>query len=266
MKLCRIRIRFDSLFAALVITCVTRRTEATRFERMQHARSMRKAATLVYMLPIYRLDQCAACGYRDQGTRAKGGNSVGCAECGTMRRVPVNRPTTGRDDPRATRPARGRPWKSGNPYQFSEQPAAPAAPAQRSRPAPVTRPRTKAPAPTPRPARGSLTGPKMREFGPQRPCEQCSKESRRNSYGLWDGAVVKVEVKENGQWVDSSDLCMFHLTQLTQIVHARPGISIRIRETGFLYDAHAECVHSGMDYDRGSRGYHCSTCHSVWRL
>ena len=228
------------------------------------------------MLPIYRLATCATCGEENQGTRAKAGNSVRCVGCDTMRRVPMGRPEHGPDDPHAVLPTRGMPFAPGNPYRIQPPAAVPAgawstsvrpAPVRPVQPAPrraaVAAPRRSA---TARPVRRSLTGPRIVEFGSHRPCEQCSNEGVRNSQGVWNGAVVKVEVKQNGQWKDNSDLCMFHLTRLTEVVKGRPEFSIRVRETGFIYDAHADCVHSGMDYDRDYGGYRCSTCGSVWRL
>jgi hypothetical protein len=79
------------------------------------------------MLPLFELSECQTCGHEHQGTRAKAGNSVACAGCGTMRRVPTDRPTAGPDDPRATRPVRGRPLKAGNPwrYQAEDEPSRP---------------------------------------------------------------------------------------------------------------------------------------------
>lgn len=101
------------------------------------------------MLPLIRLPECQNCGTHDQGTRAKGGNSVRCSGCGTMRRVPHDRRTWGEDDPRATRPQRGRPLRPGHPYRFRPgnragaptrpEPAAPASTAEQpaAEPAPV---------------------------------------------------------------------------------------------------------------------------------
>jgi hypothetical protein len=73
------------------------------------------------MLPLYCLKPCPTCGQVGQGTRAKPGNSVRCESCRTMRRVPHDRPMFGPDDPRASRPLRGRPLTAGNPYRFEPQ-------------------------------------------------------------------------------------------------------------------------------------------------
>lgn len=70
------------------------------------------------MLPIYLLAPCNTCGYDSQGTRAKGGVSVQCTVCRTMRRVPMDRPLDGPDDPYATRPSRGIPLPKGHPWRF----------------------------------------------------------------------------------------------------------------------------------------------------
>lgn len=69
-------------------------------------------------LPLIQLPDCPHCFTSGQGTRAKGGNSVRCAGCGVMRRVPGDRRTHGTDDPRASVPVRGRPLKPGHPYRF----------------------------------------------------------------------------------------------------------------------------------------------------
>ena len=94
-------------------------------------------------LPLFALDPCPHCGIRNQGTRAKPGNAVRCAGCKAMRRVPSDRPTAGADDPRATRPARGRPLAPGNPTRFQPEPSAgpkpaPKQPAAPARPRPAT--------------------------------------------------------------------------------------------------------------------------------
>jgi len=102
------------------------------------------------MLPIFALSPCNACGHQGQGTRAKGGSSVRCAGCRTMRRVPADRPTTGPDDQQASVPQRGRPFPPGHPWRFqaSDDPPAPrTAPARRTLPKPP-----RAPRPTPRQA------------------------------------------------------------------------------------------------------------------
>lgn len=69
-------------------------------------------------LPLIQLPDCPHCHMSEQGTRAKGGNSVRCIGCGTMRRVPMDRRMTGPDDPRANVPVRGRPLEPGHPWRF----------------------------------------------------------------------------------------------------------------------------------------------------
>lgn len=106
------------------------RTGADSATRILYARSMRGERILILMLPLFELSECQTCGHEHQGTRAKAGNSVACAGCGTMRRVPTDRPTAGPDDSQATRPVRGRPLKTGNRWRYQSQDSAP-------RPAPV---------------------------------------------------------------------------------------------------------------------------------
>lgn len=119
------------------------------------------------MLPLVCLPECATCGTDNQGTRAKGGNSVRCSGCGTMRRVPMDRREVGPDDQRATRPRRGRPLEPGHPYRFqpsTEPRPAPAtttpSPPARERQRPAQSPQRPIPArrpePAPRPAGVSL--------------------------------------------------------------------------------------------------------------
>lgn len=106
------------------------------------------------MLPLISLPDCPHCGQENQGTRAKGGNSVRCAGCGTMRRVPMDRRTWGDDDQWATRPVRGRPLKPGHPYRFQ-----PSTEPRQPRPAPAPRPRQSEPEPAPTPVRRSAPAP-----------------------------------------------------------------------------------------------------------
>lgn len=96
------------------------------------------------MLPLIRLPECPHCGTKNQGTRAKAGNSVRCTGCDTMRRVPMDRRTYGDDDPRATRPVRGKPLQPGHPYRF--QPGNTSGPAGKPRTGPATTQQRQAPA------------------------------------------------------------------------------------------------------------------------
>lgn len=129
------------------------------------------------MLPIFALSPCNACGHKHQGTRAKGGSSVRCAGCRTMRRVPADRPTFGPDDSQASVPQRGRPFPPGHPYRFqaSDDPPAPrTAPARQAlsepprapRQAPQTARRT-VPAARPAPAGGASLADLFKVFAPQ---------------------------------------------------------------------------------------------------
>ena len=73
------------------------------------------------MLPLYALSDCPHCGYSLQGTRARGGSVTPCRHCRRNRKVPINRPQTGPDDPFARPPRSGRPFEKGNPYRFTSQ-------------------------------------------------------------------------------------------------------------------------------------------------
>jgi hypothetical protein len=150
------------------------------------------------MLPLHAFTECATCGHRRQGTRAKAGSSVRCTGCGTMRRVPADRPTSGPDDPRATVPIRGRPLRPGNPWRIPPgrqsprtAPARPPAPARRAGPAAARQ----APVPAPqRPGRDLLP-----DLTPYQSCAGCQSQGKRTGAGTWPPAVTSLEFWKHGE-------------------------------------------------------------------
>jgi hypothetical protein len=222
------------------------------------------------MLPIFLLAPCAVCDYSGQGTRAKGGNSIRCAECGVMRRVPVDRPTAGPDDPRASRPQRGRPLKPGHPYRFrqdtpqggqgaSVRPSA--APAYR--PAPAARAAASS-APT-LPRRRRAAGPRFPEFSPYVPCDLCADSGRRNADGIWHPAAVSMELREEVKGgVEYVNACFAHLRMASVAMESQPHIRLKITRNGFHSGHLVECVHTGLEYDREIKGYQCGNCGEEW--
>jgi hypothetical protein len=248
------------------------------------------------MLPIYRLSACSACGQSDQGTRAKAGNSVKCVGCHTMRRVPMNRPENGPDDPRAIMPARGRPFEQGNPYRIgADQPAA------ASKPAPTfvrrvqqTASRPAAPAASvrrpaaPEPSRRDLgTSPRQPaatghqvvpyeqhkdwpEFDPYRPCEQCAEEHMKTSEGLLPPAVAEVGAWQNDESKGQGTVCLWHLKYFAEMVKGNPTFRIVVLKrqpktpAKPTYTNPSVCKHLEYEYDNTNQVTRCLDCRKTW--
>lgn len=192
-------------------------------------------------LPIYRLNDCHYCGHSGQGTRAKGGNSVRCVgtdadgyRCDVMRRVPLDRPTCGPDDPYAVLPARGRPFEPGNVYRMrpGEQPGAPrrrsasssSAPQQRHQ-APAATARQAAPRPQTVPAQATM--PQLDRY---RACGLCSEANNLTGPGgTWPAAVAELELwGENNQY-RSLYVCTSHYQG---VMSQAPGQQVRVYSQG----------------------------------
>jgi hypothetical protein len=191
------------------------------------------------MLPIVSLAPCATCGQSNQGTRARGGNSVPCSNCGTMRRVPMDRRLIGPDDPRAQPPAaRGRPFADGNPYRLrpGEMPARAAVAARPAAPASApTRPKRPAPAPTAGPQRGGAAGrardPRFATM-PELPgyvaCEECAEYGIRTGEGIYAASVAMVGLWVNDVAKGQSNVCAWHLETLSKKVESMVNVRLHI--------------------------------------
>lgn len=236
------------------------------------------------MLPLIRLPECPHCGTKNQGTRAKGGNSVRCSGCGTMRRVPMYRRTMGDDDPRATRPVRGRPLPPGHPWRF--QPGNRAyAPAR-----PASAPRTGSPAARPgKPGKSPTSGmdtlkelisrlaknPETvlqltTEVGDGSDCVEVVRlaevfDNKYPQFGLyWEASKNWKSVKF---WIDRSEYTApapkfqaprANITQPPRRMpnQSRPAV-VTPKPTYVNPDT---CAHPGLSYDHMADAYRCPDC------
>jgi hypothetical protein len=250
------------------------------------------------MLPLFALAPCNACGHQNQGTRGKGGNSVRCAGCGTMRRIPVDRPDSGPDDPRASTPRRGRPFPPGHPYRFQADASRPAPqkPARTPvRQAPRARPASSAPASQARPQRAPTTSPRpaparavipargqssqYATFEPYRPCENCMEEKGWPN-GAYAPSVARIAMWEGSKPLGDGNVCGSHFDQFAELVRTRSDIRMRILEKpepGSYSRSNANaprngvsgyvnpttCSHSSEVYDGSADVYRCLNCYNA---
>jgi hypothetical protein len=151
--------------------------------------------------------------------RCTGVDSDGDPCCKVMRRIPLHRPTSGPDDPRAIPPKRGRPFKQGNVYRMQpgEQPGR-RLPVQSASTSSATQ-RTQGP------AASSKTSPTAL-LDPYRPCGLCSEENNLTGPGgTWPGAVDELEL-----WSVDNDfrrlfVCASHYRD---VMRQAPGEQVRV--------------------------------------
>lgn len=225
------------------------------------------------MLPLFLLPECQTCGTSNQGTRAKAGNSVKCSGCGTMRRVPADRPTVGRDDPRAARPARGRPLEPGNAHRFIAGGVRPEVAAQQryagrtvAAPAPAASLFVQS-SPIAAPAREDDEFP---PFVPYKPCERCKIEKYTDpETGEYPPAVVRIQLWEGNESRGDEYQCADDYENWREWYANKPGWQIgiielpRTKQDRPTYRNPESCPHLRLEYDPEWEVTRCLDCSAV---
>jgi hypothetical protein len=193
-----------------------------------------------------------------------------------MRRVPVDRPEYGRDDPRATRPARGRPLEPGNPHRFTTGGVRPEVAAQRrstgrtvATPARAAAPPQYRPEPVPiaPPAEEAEEYP---PFVPYRACERCEIEDYRDpETGEYPPAVVRIQLWEGSESHGDEYQCSADFENYREYYSNKSGWRIgiielpRTEESRETYVNPDTCPHRRPEYDPMYDVTRCLDCSAV---